>query len=197
MWVTINFLCIFVNSVISILSFSLSTFTPYPSLKYCGFKPNDSTAHIFWYIAGLKEGVCVLVIAFCYLRIAYHYRSYLSEIENGSAKFTGQFDPKQNVEEAKVATNSRLILDYNIVEHSVKSSINRVYIIVAIYVIEFMIIIGVQTTYKLLETLPNTKIDTMLSLVTNIIPITNSLFILFFHDETNQELKNLLGRRRR
>ncbi|KXN67753.1 hypothetical protein CONCODRAFT_10110 [Conidiobolus coronatus NRRL 28638] len=195
MWVAINFLCIFINSALSVGSFSLSTFTPYPSLKYCGFKPKDSIAHIFWYTAGIKEGISLLIIVLCYLRIAYHYHSYLSEIGNGSAKFTGQFDPKQDVEEAKIVTRSRLILDYNIVEHSVKSSIKRVYIIVTIYVIEFMIIIGVQTTYKMLGTLPNTIIDIMLSLVTNLIPITNSLFILFFHDETNQELKNLLARR--
>jgi hypothetical protein len=150
-------------------------------------------ANIILYITGTKEGICAVLIVFCYSRIAYHYYSYLKELRNDNNRFANQFHLQQSIDQAKIATNSQLILDYNVVEKSVKTSVKKIYIIIAIYLIEFMVIIGVQTSYKSMEALPHPILDNILCLFLNCVPVTNPLFILFFHDETNHELQALLA----
>ncbi|KXN67756.1 hypothetical protein CONCODRAFT_10113 [Conidiobolus coronatus NRRL 28638] len=192
-WVIINICFIIFNLALSALSFTQSPFTPYPSLKYCGFKPKQHMAHILWYAFGTKEGICVLIIVVVYLRIAYYYYSYLKELKNDNGKVASQFHPRQSLEDGKSNTNSSLILNFKEIESSVNGSIRKIYIIIAIYLLEFMFIIGVQTTYKLEGTLPNVVVDNIQTLVLHFIPLTNPLFILFFHDETNHELRSFFS----
>jgi hypothetical protein len=147
-------------------------------------------AHILWYTFGMKEGFCVLIIVVVYLRIAYHYYGYLKDIKNDNGKVENQLNLRQSLEECDNNTNFNLILNIKEIEISVNNSIRKIYIIIIIYLIEFMLVIGVQTAYKLKGTFPNVIIDNIQTLILHLIPLTNPLFILFFHDETNHELKS-------
>ncbi|KXN67757.1 hypothetical protein CONCODRAFT_10114 [Conidiobolus coronatus NRRL 28638] len=188
-WVIINICFIISNLALSALSFTQSPYTPYPSLKYCGFKPKQHMAHILWYVFGMKEGICVLIIVVVYLRIAYYYYTYLENLKNNNGKHVCQYHPRQSLEDCN-NTNSNLILNIEEIEISVNDSIRKIYTIIIIYLIEFMAVIGVQTAYKFKETLPNVTIDNVQTLILHLIPLTNPLFILFFHDETNYELRS-------
>ncbi|KXN67754.1 hypothetical protein CONCODRAFT_10111 [Conidiobolus coronatus NRRL 28638] len=192
-WVIINICFIIFNLAFSILSFTQFPFTPYPSLKYCGFNPSMQAADILWYAVAAKEGVCVLIIAIVYLRIAYYYYNYLKELKRENRKLVLQLHPKQSLDDSKNNTNSQLISNFKEIENSVNNSINKIYIIIAVYSIEFMFILGAQTAYKIEGTLPNVIIDNIQTLVFHFIPLTNPFFILFFHDETNHELRSFFS----
>jgi hypothetical protein len=192
-WVIINICFIVFNLVFSILSFAQFPFTPYPSLKYCGFNPSMKVADILWYTVAVKESVCVFIIVIVYLKIAYYYYNYLEELKRDNGKLVCQFHPNQSLDDGKNSTNSQLILSIKEVESSVNDSIMKIYIIIAVYSIEFMFILGVQTAYKIERALPNITLDNIQILVFHFIPLTNPFFILFFHDETNYELRSFFS----
>jgi hypothetical protein len=140
-----------------------------------------------------KEGVCVLIIVSVYLRITYYYYSYLKELKKDGNTLVLQFNSTHNFDSDKRATNSQLILNFKEIEVSVKKSIRKIYIIIAIYLLEFMFTIGVQTAYNIKEAFPGTVMDNILTLAFNLTPLTNPLFILFFHDETNYEMQSVFS----
>jgi hypothetical protein len=191
-WVIICSLFITFNAACSIVSLVNSAYIIYPSIKYCTFNPEVSIGLTVWYILGIKELIALIIIVFCYLRIAHHYSKYLNEITKDSNKLIGQFHPKQNLDPSKNTTNSQLILDYGEAEAKIKSSIKKLYIIISIYLIEFLGFLGIQTIFKFLRTLPSPIWDNIFSVLSHTIPLTSPLFILFFHDETNHELQSML-----
>ncbi|KXN66231.1 hypothetical protein CONCODRAFT_11971 [Conidiobolus coronatus NRRL 28638] len=191
-WVIISSLFIIFNAACSIVSVINSAYRIYPSIKYCTFNGEKTIGLTIWYILGIKEFIALIIIVFCYLRIARHYSKYLNDIRKDSNKLISQFHPKESLDPNKNGTNSQLILDYGEAETKVKSSIKKLYIIISIYAIEFLGFLGIQTIFKFIGTLPNPVWDNIFSVLSHTIPLTSPLFILFFHDETNHELQSML-----
>jgi hypothetical protein len=191
-WVIISSLLIIFNLACSLVSFVNKSFQVYPSIKYCTFNPDSAVGVIIWYILGIKEGVALVVIIFCYLRIANHYSNYIGEIKKDNNKLISQFHPKDNLEVSKNTTSNQLILDYGEAEQKVKTSIRKIYFIIAVYGLEFIGFLGIQFVYKIYQTLPHKIADNIFSLLSHCIPLTSPLFVLFFHDETNHELQSIV-----
>jgi hypothetical protein len=89
---------------------------------------------------------------------------------------------------ASIGEQSDTCSDYTI-DNLIRSTLSKLYIMLIIYMLEWMPFFLTQTLFKLINMPISSTLDGVGYFLVHLFPIANPCFVLFFHSETYQELR--------
>ncbi|KXN66575.1 family A G protein-coupled receptor-like protein [Conidiobolus coronatus NRRL 28638] len=193
-WVIIEVLLVQANVGLGLYTGLTNSYEVQPSLKYCASNPISPVARIVYGILVIISVISVIIIIFSYLSIAKHYRSYIKGIKKQNSEFINLEKLKSSLEvQQRSISSSELVHDFANAERKVINSIKKLYLMLSIYLLQIVPYLTLQAVYKLSNSgVQGEVIDNLVAFLAHFLPLTNPLFILFFHEETNIELKHVL-----
>jgi hypothetical protein len=193
-WIIIEVFLIQANIGLGMYTGITNSYEVQPSLKYCASNPTSRVAKIVYGTLVLISVISVLIIIFSYLNIASHYRSYIKGIKKQNSEFINLEKLKSSLEvQQQSISSSELVLDFANAERKVTSSIKKLCLMLAIYLLQIVPFLTLQAVHKFSNSgVQGEVIDNLVAFLAHFLPLTNPLFILFFHEETNIELKHIL-----
>jgi hypothetical protein len=115
--------------------------------------------------------------------------NYQRNEEKGKARIAGD-----NIIEASstpVGGQSDFRNNYT-TDNLIRSTLSKLYLMLIIYMVELVPFFLFQTLFKFLNIQISSTLDSAGNFLTQLVPITNPCFVLFFHFETYQELRFII-----
>jgi hypothetical protein len=141
------------------------------------------SAHMFVYLT---------VILFCYINIMVYYYKSPFIVQDDSQFSKNSSGHSGSVHNMEISTSHLEITPefLNTIKKGKINSIAKIGVIITIFFIQLAPWYIQQLIISLFPTIPvNQNLSQFFLFLTNLIPLTNTFLVLFFHEETHQELK--------